>query len=180
MRKVICSMSPLLYLHRLNALEFLPKLFDEVWVPSDVLEEFQRALFIGLDVPHLFDYDWIKYTDPQATLPSAWLSQELSASDLVAMSLGFEIPESIILIDDGQARKSGHVAGLVIWGTLQVLLEAKAAGLIVRLAPYVNRMDTEMGMWLSDKTRQRILHLAGEDESDSERLATTSMLRERK
>jgi predicted nucleic acid-binding protein len=161
-RKAICSTSTLLYLHRLQALVLLPKLFDEVWVPSDVLEELQRARFIGLDVPHLFDYDWIKYTDPQATLPSAWLAQELSNSDLVVMSLGFEIPGSIILIDDGQARKSGHVAGLSIWGTLQVLLEAKISGLIKDITPYVDRMDTEMGMWLSEKTRQRILRLVGE------------------
>jgi predicted nucleic acid-binding protein len=162
MPRVICSTSALVYLYRIKALKWLPQMFEEVWVPSDVLEELQRGLFIGLDVPHLFDYDWIRYADPQTTLPSAWLSQELNASDLVAMSLGFEIPDSVILLDDGRARKTGQVAGLIVWGTLRVLLEAKKRGLIKRIAPYVNRLNSEAGMWMSEEIRQRILRLAGE------------------
>lgn len=165
MPKVICSTSALVYLYRIKALKWLPQMFDEVWVPSDVLEELQRGLFIGLDVPHLFDYDWIRYADPQTTLPSAWLSQELNASDLVAMSLCFEIPDAVVLLDDGRARKTGRVAGLDVWGTLRVLLEAKKRGLIKRIAPYVNRLNVEAGMWMTDETRLRILRLAGEARS---------------
>lgn len=162
MPKVICSTSALVYLYRIKALKWLPQMFDQVWVPSDVLEELQRGLFIGLDVPHLFDYDWVRYADPQATLPSAWLSQELNLSDLVTLSLCFEIPDAVALLDDGRARKTGHVAGLTVWGTLQVLLEAKKRGLIKRIAPYVNRLSAEAGMWLTEETRRRILRLAGE------------------
>ncbi len=162
MPKVICSASPLVYLYRIKALKYLPQMFDEVWAPSDVLEELQRGLFIGLDVPRLFDYDWIRYADPQATLPSAWLAQELNLSDLVTLSLCFEIPDSVALLDDGRARKTGRVAGLTVWGTLQVLLEAKQRGLIKRIAPFVNRLDTEAGMWLTEDIRRRILRLAGE------------------
>jgi hypothetical protein len=40
-------------------------------------------------------------------------------------------------------------------------------------------MDTEMGMWLSDKTRERILRLAHEDEAGSEGSLTTAPLKER-
>jgi predicted nucleic acid-binding protein len=39
MPKAICNTSPLLYLYRIGAIEWLPKLFDEVWTPSAVTDE---------------------------------------------------------------------------------------------------------------------------------------------
>ena len=59
------------------------------------------------------------------------------------------------------ARRTAHAAGLQVWGTLKVLLEIKAQGLISEVEPYVNRL-TDAGMWVSDDVKRRILLLAGE------------------
>ena len=59
------------------------------------------------------------------------------------------------------ARRIAHAAGLQVWGTLKVLLEIKAQGLISKVEPYVNRL-TDAGMWVSDDVKRRILLLAGE------------------
>ena len=59
------------------------------------------------------------------------------------------------------ARRTAQAAGLIVWGTLKVLLEAKSQGLTDKIEPFVNRLS-ETGMWLSEEIRQRILVLAGE------------------
>jgi len=69
--------------------------------------------------------------------------------------------EHVILLDDLLARRTAQAAGLVVWGTLRVLLEAKSAGLIGSIGPIVDRL-TESGMWISDELHMRVLALAGE------------------
>jgi len=77
------------------------------------------------------------------------------------MALAFENPEHVVLLDDMLARRTAQAAGLTVWGTLRVLLEAKSQGVMDRIEPYVDRL-VNAGMWLSDDIRRRILILAGE------------------
>jgi predicted nucleic acid-binding protein len=41
--KAVSNTSPLLYLYRIGGLEWLSALFDSVWLPASVAEEFKRA-----------------------------------------------------------------------------------------------------------------------------------------
>jgi predicted nucleic acid-binding protein len=77
------------------------------------------------------------------------------------MTLGLENPEKIILLDDLLAREIAKAAGLKVWGTLKILLEAKSAGLTDAVAPLIDNLSRK-GMWISDNIRKRILNLAGE------------------
>lgn len=56
---------------------------------------------------------------------------------------------------------SGPRAGLQVWGTLRILLEAKAHGLSDTIEPSVKKLS-EAGMWISAEVKERILVLAGE------------------
>ncbi len=162
MSNAACSVSPILYLYRIGALDWLPRLFDEVWMPTAVLEDLLEARFIGLDVPSPFDLPWVKYEDPQLTVPSAWMSLELSSGEVAAMSLVFENADCVVLLDDPLARRAGHAVGITCWGTLKIMLEAKKRGLVAEITPYVDRLASS-SMLLSPENRQRILALAGED-----------------
>ena len=44
MTKVISNTSPLLYLYRIGAIKWLPKLFDEIWTPDAVKSEIKVLL----------------------------------------------------------------------------------------------------------------------------------------
>jgi predicted nucleic acid-binding protein len=77
------------------------------------------------------------------------------------MALALEHPDRITLLDDNLARRIAKAAGLQVWGTLKVLLEAKFQGLITAIAPFVDRLN-DAGMWLSADIRQRVLALADE------------------
>ena len=95
------------------------------------------------------------------SLPSEWLALDLGPGEVAAMSLGLENPTNVILLDDMLARRTAQAAGLPVWGTLKILLEAKSQGMIDRVEPFIVRLN-ESGMWISADLKRRILALAGE------------------
>lgn len=160
MPEAIADTSPLVYLFRIGVLDWLPKLFSEVWVPSAVASELDEGHRRGYNVPRPGDCTWLQIVDPRA-IPSEWLTLDLGPGELAAMALALENPTCIVLLDDARARQIAQAAGLNVWGTLKVLLEAKPQGLTERIEPLINRL-VETGMWISDDIRERILALASE------------------
>jgi predicted nucleic acid-binding protein len=160
MPKAISNTSPLLYLYRIGAMDFLPKMFDEVWTAEAVKNELLAGRSKGYDVPNPADYPWLNIVNPKS-MPSEWLALDLGAGELGAMALALENPDRIVLLDDMLARRTAQVAGLQVWGTLKVLLEAKSQGLMEKIEPYITNLN-EAGMWVSADVKQRILILAGE------------------
>jgi hypothetical protein len=158
MLKAVSNTSPLLYLFRIGGLEWLPQLFDEVWMPEAVKNELQAGRSKGYDVPNPDDYSWLNVVNPEST-PSEWLALDLGVGEIAAMALALENPDRIVLLDDMLARRTAQVAGLQVWGTLKVLLEAKSHGIIEKVQPYVLKMS-DVGMWISAEMKERILKLA--------------------
>ncbi|HTX91855.1 MAG TPA: DUF3368 domain-containing protein [Anaerolineales bacterium] len=173
MTKATCSVSPVVFLYRIGALEWLPHLFDEIWMPSEVLDDLLEARFIGYDVPSPFNLPWVQYQDPQLTIPAAWMTLDLSSGEVAAMSLAFENPNCLVLLDEPMGRRAAKAVGIQYWGTLKILLEAKERGLTDRIAPYVDRLG-KTGLWIMGDTRRRILKLAGEDEPEPKSEPVTS------
>lgn len=160
MPKAISNTSPLLYLYRIGGMDWLPKLFDEIWTPEAVRNELQAGQSKGYDVPNPDDYSWLIIVNPKST-PSEWLALDLGAGEISAMALALENLDRVVLLDDMLARRTAQIAGLQVWGTLKVLLEAKSHGLIDKVEPYVTKLS-DSGLWVSAEVRQRILTLAGE------------------
>ena len=77
------------------------------------------------------------------------------------MALALENRDRIVILDDSLARRIAQAAGITVWGTLKVLLEAKSQGLTDSIAPDINRLR-ESGMWISEEVHQRVFALAGE------------------
>lgn len=160
MHKAITNTSPLLYLYRIGAIKWLSMMFDEVWAPDAVVNELLAGRNKGYDVPIPTDFNWLRIVNPKS-MPSEWLALDLGSGEITAMALALENPAHIILLDDGLARRTAQAAGLQVWGTLKVLLEAKSQGLVDKIGPYVTNLS-EAGMWVSSELRQRILALASE------------------
>jgi hypothetical protein len=160
MPKVISNTSPLLYLYRIDSINWLPKLFDEVWTPEAVKNELLDGHSKGYDTPNPADYPWLNIVNPHS-MPSEWLALDLGTGEVAAMALALENPTYVILLDDMLARRTAQAAGLQVWGTLKVLLEAKSQGLVDKIEPFVTKLS-EAGMWVSAEVKQRILILAGE------------------
>ena len=169
---LIADTSPLLFFHRSGAMDLLSAVSSNrlaegdrssgsVWVPQAVHTEIAEGERSGYDMPDLGALPWVGTAPAPAAPPSEWLALDLGPGELAAMSLALEHTERAVLLDDRLARRVAKAAGLTVWGTLGILLEAKRGGHVERIAPVVDRMD-EAGMWLSDEVRERILRLADE------------------
>jgi len=154
MPDAISNTSPLLYLYRIGILEWLPKLFSEIWAPNAVVMELQEGRRRGYDVLNPSDYDWLQIVEPRS-VPFEWLTLDLGRGELEAMALALENPSRVVLLDDALARRIAQAAGLEVWGTLGVLLEAKSQGLTESVEPLVSRLK-DAGMWISANIRRRV------------------------
>jgi len=123
--KAISNTSPLLYLYRIGGIQWLLRLFSEIWVPEAVKNELQEGQRKGYDVPNLDDYLWLNIVNPKST-PSEWLTLDLGTGEIAVMALALENPDKVILLDGALARRIAQAAGLQVWGTLKILLEAKS------------------------------------------------------
>jgi hypothetical protein len=99
MPKAISNTSPLLYLYRIGVVEWLPKLFDEVWITNAIVTELQEGRRRGYDVPDPKGYGWVQIITPRS-VPSEWLTLDLGQGELEAMALALENPRCTILLDD--------------------------------------------------------------------------------
>jgi predicted nucleic acid-binding protein len=111
-------------------------------------------------VPLPRNFNWLKIASPRS-IPSQWLALDLGAGELAVLAMALENPEKVVLLDDALARRVAQAAGLEVWGTLRVVLEAKQAGLTGSIKPLVEDL-AKSGMWISPQIRARILALAEE------------------
>jgi len=160
MLNAITNTSPLLYLYRASAIEWMPRLFGEVWTPQAVIEELKEGQRRGYDVPVVANYDWLKIKAPES-VPFEWLALDLGMGEIETMALALENTKHIVILDDALARRIAQAAGITVWGTLKILLEAKTQGITGSIRPVIERLRGA-GMWISDDVYQRILALAGE------------------
>ena len=134
----VADASPVCYLILIGEIDLLPKLFSQVVVPQAV-----RAELLHEDAPGVVR-DWVE------NLPS-WISvqedtvrniagmERLQAGERGAILLAESIKADMILLDEKSARRVAVDRGLRITGTLGVLSEAAAQGL-VDLASAIDRL----------------------------------------
>jgi hypothetical protein len=96
MAEAISNTSPIFYLHQAGALDWLARLFSDVWIPSAVVQELAVGKRQGCDVPDLKACPWARVHDPQR-LPSEWLALDLGPGELSALTLALEHPQGIVL-----------------------------------------------------------------------------------
>ncbi len=139
MPEAITNTSPMLYLYRIGVLEWLPQLCDDIWIPQAVVDELREGQRKGYDVPIPGAYAWLQLVEPRA-VPSEWLTLDLGAGELAVMAIALDHPQRVVLLDDRLARRISQAAGLAVWGTLRVILEAKSQGLTSRVAPHIEQL----------------------------------------
>ena len=156
-RVVVADSGPLIALGRLDELSLLAHIFAQVQVPRAVLAEclarpelpdairIQKAVASGLLLP----------CDAR-TVDVAGLGPGESAAIGYAIDTG-----ATLLADDLAARKYAHAQGIVVIGTLGVLVFAKHKGLVHAVRPLVEQLRAT-GQRLSHSAVAQALVAAGE------------------
>jgi len=124
---VVSDTSPLHYLILCGAETVLPRLFTRVVVPPAVFRELQQP-----NTPQAVREwvsslpAWVSVQAPKTVNPAL----DVDAGELEAICLAQEISATAILMDDRAGRSAAIRCGLAVIGTLGLLEQAAARGLV--------------------------------------------------
>lgn len=94
--------------------------------------------------------------------PPDSLSIVLGRGEAEAITLARLHADSLLLLDDHQARRAAEALGLPITGTAGILVRAKKEGMVETVGPLLHKMR-EQGYFLSDAVIQYACRQVKED-----------------
>lgn len=157
--RVISDTGPLSYMFRLGRLDVLQQLYGRVIAPPAVVAEINRGVRLGRSLPDVASIEWI---DIQAPSSAHLLGIDaLGPGETEVIALGRSEPDSLLLIDDGLARRAAASLDLKVSGTVGVLVVAKRRGIIQHIAPELDQLST-FGFRLAESVRRGVLASVGE------------------
>jgi len=159
-RVVIANTTPLIALAIIEQLDLLRALYGQVTVPSAVRDE---VLAGGRERRAEVDFSglpWIRVMR-LADVTRADLLVDLDRGEAEVLALALEMRADLVILDERLARRHAQRLGLVLTGTLGVLLRAKRLGLISQVRPLLDRLR-QRGIWLNEAVVGEALRLAEE------------------
>lgn len=159
---VICDTSPIQYLYQLELIDIIPKLANQVFVPSAVVEEIKTGHSLGVNLPKLEELDWVTVRRPISELALPLVSN-LGPGETEVSMLALEMKEAVAVLDDALARQMAETLELRLTGTLGLLLDAKKAGLVPALRPLLDKLQS-LQFRFGPQTYSAVLGLSGESD----------------
>ena len=111
-------------------------------------------------MPVLQSLQWLTIRRPAsaAVLP---LVTDLGPGETEVLALALELSDAVVILDDALARRLAEALSIRLTGTLGILLDAKRAGLIGMIGPWLDQLQA-LRFRLHPATRAAVLKLAGE------------------
>jgi len=125
----ISDTSCLILLSKIDELNLLNRLFDEIFITSEIQKEFGKKLS-----------NWIKIMNPRDIHYQELLEMEVDKGEASAIALSFDIDESILILDDYKARQVADKLNIKYTGTFGIILRAKKIGLIDSVKPILKKI----------------------------------------
>lgn len=147
---LIVDTSGLILLNKIDELELLKNVGQEVLITSTVREEF------GMLLPK-----WIRVIDPENHRYQDILTMDLDKGEASAIALVLEMGNAILILDDLKGRKVADRLKLRYSGTLGLILGAKQAGIIERVSPVLDKIRST-DFRFSNELLETVLKEAGE------------------
>jgi uncharacterized protein len=160
MTLVVSDTSPVRALAHVGQLEFLKTLYGEVWVPPSVVAELASPRGRGPAVDAIAAGLIVRA--PADVARVATLKRDLDPGESEAIALALEVGADLLLIDEYDGRAIAKGLGLSVKGVLGLLVDAKAAGLLVSVGPVIDRLQAEIDSHVAPHIRRQILAQAGE------------------
>jgi len=147
---IICDTSCLILFDKINRLELLRNCYSSIYVTPEIVEEFGKPL-----------PDWIKTKEATNHALQQTLTQILGKGESSAIALTFDLPRTLVALDDLKARKVAKSLDLTITGSLGILVKAKEQKHIEKLLPVLNLVQ-QTDFRISENIIRKILATVGE------------------
>lgn len=125
--KVFSNTTPFIALASIDQLDLLPKLFGQIHVADEVIEECTAGGMIV--VTPLRELDWIVLVQ-YPTQPAPHVLLELDKGEKATLQAALANHADLVLMDEKIGRNMAEYLGLKVSGTLGVLLKARKVELI--------------------------------------------------
>ena len=150
-RLLVADSGPLIALAGISHLHLLPPLYSRIAAPLAVIAEIRAGEHLSPGHRFLDDIPWLECIEsPQ---PPDSLSIVLGRGEAETIALARLHADSLLLLDDHQARRAAEALGLSITGTAGILVRAKKEGMVETVGPLLHKMR-EQGYFLSDAVIQ--------------------------
>ncbi len=157
--KLVVNSSPIISLAKIDKVNLLIDLSDELIIPNGVYEEITDFNSNDKAVVWIKDIglQFIKNT----TIPTQILEWNLGKGESEVMSYALHNKFCSVIIDDKPARNCAQVFNLQTYGTLSIIIKAKQVNLIPKVKPLLYDLQSN-GFRISDSLVNTILELANE------------------
>lgn len=138
----------------------LAELYQEVIVPMEVAEEMAALRSSQFILPEFERLLWLKRW-PKTTQAAKWLSVTLDRGEASVIQLAINEGISTVCIDEAAGRRAAKLSGLLVTGSIGILLRAKREGKLASVRQTLERMRAS-GVWLSESLVRLAMAQAGE------------------
>ncbi len=160
MRRLIVNSTPLIVLCKIGRLDILQRLYGGIVIPQAVFDEVTAKE--DSVCRQIREKDWIHVECISDQSDKKMYKAKLHDGEVEVMILAQEKPEAdLVIIDDNAAKKTAKYLGLTVTGTMGVLLKAKKAGVIEKVAPVIAEME-QGGFYISRELERMVLEQADE------------------
>jgi len=161
METIISNTGPIIALASINKLDILKSFYKTVIIPGPVHIEIMAGgkSFAGLD-----EYKKATWLDVRELehKPEPLLAKLLDEGEASVIHLACELGLEKILMDERKGRRIARdVYGLIVTGTIRLLINAKKAGLISNMTDVLQEIKSS-GYWIHDKIVQAAVKEVGE------------------
>ena len=157
---IIADASPLIGLAKIERLELLHQLADEVWIPSAVWREVALISPGRPEVRALTAALVHCVREPSVDAFTIFRLQS-DEGEAAALALASSRPGALLLMDDQEGRRIAARYGFRYLGTLGLLLRAKRAGLVGALKTEIQALHRN-GLYLDQRVIRQVMDAAGE------------------
>lgn len=161
MTRWVSDASPLIFLAKLQHLDLLYGLTDEVYIPAAVVVEIRAKPDLATQALNDALQQHIQQWTVEDQTSVELLRADLDLGEAEVIVLAKALQAERVVMDDLDARRFARRVGLRPVGTLGILLAARRRGQIASLKDEIERL-AEHGFRVSPGLAARVLEAAGE------------------
>jgi predicted nucleic acid-binding protein len=159
-KRWVVNASPIISLAKIDRIDLLSNLCDEVVIPQGVADEINLGGYTDSAVIWLQQLDQA-FIQPAPAIDSRIASWDLGLGESQVLSWATQHPGSEAIIDDLAARKAAKILQIPVRGTLAVIVLAKQMGYISSVKQDLENL-VQVGLRMSSTVLAQAIALAGE------------------